>query len=784
MGNVLNLSSQTLSAIEIKILSKGLSFIPKPKKLDIWELFKDTNEFIRKVRTRYRMGETNRRIRRHPFYIRNKKFKPRPVEDQCLENCLESIKVELMQMNYTQNTSDNLSREERMALKSLRERDLIINEADKGSTVVVQDRSDYVHNAMTRHLNDTSVYEPLSENPTETLKGGIEKKLDALYKHKVIDKATHEFTKPPKEHRTSALYFLKKIHKNPMKERPIVSSCSSITENLSAYVDHWLQPRMKELPSYIQDSTEFINILEETPIPENAILASIDVSSLYTNIPHSEGTAAAVKAIRESPSLDPFEPPAEVIGELIDIVLKNNAFEFDERYYLQKQGTAMGTKMAPAYANLFMGEIEERLQSDLPGTILWKRYIDDIFVVATCTIEEFQAFMERANTIHETIKFTHEVSETETTFLDVTVYKGTRFRESNILDIKTHIKDTNKQLYVQATSYHPPSTRKGIAKGEAKRYLRTNSNKDNFEEMKHKLRKKLRERGYKDKTILKQLREIKFSDRHQALRRSARRNERPLTFVTRYTDKSREIRDIIMKHWKVMQQQPRLRTIFSEEPIVAFRKNQSLRNKLVSARLKPSTEDTGEDPSDNTGTEPQQSSISESTRHLTRMPRNYPWNLFNHKQRVKKCGQRNCRTCKALRPKNWVQAKDTKQRHPISNTDELITCQSERLVYLIECKQCKLQYVGQTMGSMNNRLLRHLHRSQQSYVHRHFDQPGHARTDMCITPLHKVPNELPATEARRTLIDLETHWIKRLNTEVPKGLNALVQDTHTRYRDT
>ena len=59
----------------------------------------------------------------------------------------------------------------------------------------------------------------------------------------------------------------------------------------------------------------------------------------------------------------PVQPEPEVIGELISMVLENNIFEFNEKYYLQTQGTAMGTKMAPAYANLFMGKIEIKLQA-------------------------------------------------------------------------------------------------------------------------------------------------------------------------------------------------------------------------------------------------------------------------------------------------------------------------------------------------------------------------------------------------------------------------------------
>ena len=79
------------------------------------------------------------------------------------------------------------------------------------------------------------------------------------------------------------------------------------------------------------------------------------------------------------------------------------------------------------------------------------------------------------NQIHPTIKFTSEHSDTELTFLDVTVYKGDRFFQTGHLDVKTHVKPTNKQLYIHASLYHPPGTSKGIIIGEVKHYLRTNS---------------------------------------------------------------------------------------------------------------------------------------------------------------------------------------------------------------------------------------------------------------------------------------------------------------------
>ena len=112
--------------------------------------------------------------------------------------------------------------------------------------------------------------------------------------------------------------------------------------------------------------------------------------------------------------------------------------------------------------------------------LIWKRFIDDVFIIWT---GEFTTYIGTANTLHSTIKFTYKVSKHEPTFLDSTVYKRTRFKDLNILDTRTHIKPTNKQLYVHATSYHPPTTKEAIAKGESKRYLRTKSDEKEFRKM-------------------------------------------------------------------------------------------------------------------------------------------------------------------------------------------------------------------------------------------------------------------------------------------------------------
>ena len=107
--------------------------------------------------------------------------------------------------------------------------------------------------------------------------------------------------------------------------------------------------------------------------------------------------------------------------------------------------------------NLSMGDVEPKLQAlGYTNIMVWKRFIDDIFIIWKGTKVEFLEYMDRINTIHHSIKFTHECSEQEIDFLDATIYKGDRFQAEHILDVKTHIKPTNKQLYVHASSYHPP----------------------------------------------------------------------------------------------------------------------------------------------------------------------------------------------------------------------------------------------------------------------------------------------------------------------------------------
>ena len=77
-------------------------------------------------------------------------------------------------------------------------------------------------------------------------------------------------------------------------------------------------------------------------------------------------------------------PYNSFIIDLLRIVLENNYFNFNGRHFHQIAGTAMGTKLAPSYANLFMSHFEDKYVYRYPlQHFLWKRYIDGIFLIWT-----------------------------------------------------------------------------------------------------------------------------------------------------------------------------------------------------------------------------------------------------------------------------------------------------------------------------------------------------------------------------------------------------------------
>ena len=103
---------------------------------------------------------------------------------------------------------------------------------------------------------------------------------------------------------------------------------------------------MVSLPSYIKDTVDFINKIKDFKFKsKKSYLVTLDVSSLYTNIPHSDGIDACKHFLNKR--CDGLLKSQD-ITKLIQLVLENNYFKFDDEFYPQKMGTAMGSSMAPS----------------------------------------------------------------------------------------------------------------------------------------------------------------------------------------------------------------------------------------------------------------------------------------------------------------------------------------------------------------------------------------------------------------------------------------------------
>ena len=349
-------------------MERGLKFTPTSER-NTAELKTDIQEFNRKLRLLEHFND-NQLSHDHSL-IRNKSnFVPPKSTDKYLNRFLETT-TNYHHHNTTPTTKkSNITKGERNALNDLKiDYSIIIEEADKGGATVIMDKIFY-RTKIDEMLTDTEFYIELTDGNNDD---AIIRKIERHLK-----KFENETTKQEEEYiknfvwKTSNFYGLPMIHKSQLikeaivnqnseyiklpappdlKMRPIVAGPSSPTHRLSNFIDLILKPLCKHVPSFIRDDLDFLNHIPDA-IDENSLLVSFDVVSLYTNILHDLGFTAIKYWIDNFPQSMARSTSKEFILESISIVLKENTFHFDNKFYRQIQGTAMGTKMAPTYATL------------------------------------------------------------------------------------------------------------------------------------------------------------------------------------------------------------------------------------------------------------------------------------------------------------------------------------------------------------------------------------------------------------------------------------------------
>ena len=638
-------------------------------------------------------------------------------------------------MQKTLHINCNITADEKLALDNLKTRDdIIIHSADKGGKIVIMNRTEYIK-ACQDQLEDTAFYRKLEADETTNITANIKEEINNMrYLKYITDKEYKFLTSNLQTPRTSVFYGLPKIHKvfdkiPPM--RPIVSGYQSCTANLSEYLDSFLKYQARKCKSYIQDTNNFLVKLKDVgKIPLNSILCTMDVASLYTNIDQNEGAEACFDKLETRQNK---QTPSSLLKKLILIVLKANIFKFNNNFYKQIKGTAMGTPMAPSYANIFMDKIEQGILNDFYKKcglkpLIWLRYIDDIFFIWTHGPESFQLFIEFAQTystrknMNSKLKYEVHHSNDQVNFLDVTVKVDNGFLSTTV-----YSKPTDSHVYLNVNSCHPEHVIKNIPKGQFTRLRRICSDTVDFMQHSNIYTQYFINQGYNKQHLNQLAKEISKLSRDDLLQNKTKKQKDQTTiFVTTWHPKLKKLSSVLLKHFHLLQNDPKLKSIFPEKPIVAFRRKKNLKNHLARTDITPKQ-------IDKTATTP-------------------------------------CNKCKLC---NLISTDTVLVNHFNNRKVHLPSgckCRSKNVIYAAKCKIHGSIYIGHTGEELRSRFSKHRYdankRPDKNELANHISTYNHNfDTDIDVTILK---NDLSKTDEREFFVN---KFICLLGTKQPNGLD-------------
>ena len=290
------------------------------------------------------------------------------------------------------------------------------------------------------------------------------------------------------------LYGSPKIHKplvdNLPKYRPIISQIGTCTYEIAKFLLPFIQPHTTNNYT-VKDTFHFVSMIDNKN--HNLFMASLDVDSLFTNIPLDETIDIVTQKVYGN-------------GELVNGLLKSDfkrllklstqgaVFYFNGCYYRQKDGVAMGSPLGPALANAFLCHHEQYWLENCPlafAPVFYARYVDDIFVLLRSR-EHVTRLADYLSSQHHNINFTFEIEENDCLpFLDVRVY-----RDANKFTTSVHRKDTFSGVFTNYAAFMPEVYKKGLISTLLYRAYMINSSLITLHEEVEKLKDIFRKNGY------------------------------------------------------------------------------------------------------------------------------------------------------------------------------------------------------------------------------------------------------------------------------------------------
>ena len=168
-------------------------------------------------------------------------------------------------------------------------------------------------------------------------------------------------------------------------------------------------------------------------------------------------------------------------------------------------GVAMGSRIGPNYACLFVGYVEQQIREQCTGFIpqLHKRYIDDIVGVASCRRDELEDFIDFVSNFHPALQFTSTITETELPFLDISLCIS-----EDRIQTSVFYKETDTHNYLHFSSFHLDHCKRAIPYSQFLRLRRLCSDDDDFMLKSREMMEFFTQRGYPLTSLEQDLRRV------------------------------------------------------------------------------------------------------------------------------------------------------------------------------------------------------------------------------------------------------------------------------------
>ena len=646
--------------------------------------------------------------------------------------------------------------------------------------MVIMDTCDY-NNEIKLMLHNPSTYSSIPSDPSLDINQELNVILLKLLEAGVLDEKLYKAI-VNEESAISCPHFygLPKIHKPTLPDhslppfRGIISSLHGPNTRASIWLDTLLNPLVAQYcgDEYCRDSLHILsdlaslNASQSFPSSRHCLI-TIDVVDMYNSIPHADGLLACKDAL--STFTDYSSSQILLITDLISFILDNNCFTFDNSYYRQVKGTAMGSPFAPAYANLFMAHFwRTKVSPNLPfSPIFFRRYIDDMFSIFDRNID-IDVLTNFLNSLHSTVKFTLSLPSDSVPFLDLNIH----IRDST-LHTDLYSKPTDSHLFLSPSSNHPTHIFYSIVYGACLRLLRICSLQEYLKHRVTDLFSYLLASGYRP-SFIKPIFEtvLKKSREHVLSKTPAPPKADRIVFVSTFHPQMPNLHARHADNAGILAKSERMSEVLPARPLVAYRRTPNLQNLLIRTKSKPVLSDPLAPSSSSLSTFPissSQSSIQSSQTDVS-IPLTAPTPQTSPllPPGCHPCQRAKCDLCrKHLLPGDTITSTVTGHTHKIR---QHIHCNASNLIYVITCNTCKKQYTGQTSNKLRRRINNHksaIRRPDtEESVGAHFQEPGHTINDLKVQVVELIPT---GPEQRKRLDRAESFWMRRLQTHATTG---------------